>query len=368
MKILQLINVRWYNACAHFAISQAITLANRGHEVIVMADPDSPPANAAKKAGLQCETSIKYSKMIETPLNIYRFCKFLKKTNPDIIIAHRGESHLIAAFALRFCKNRISLIRYRGDVRFARTTFFGRWVTNKLTAGIGVSTEKHRQYYLNKFDCPVVKVLYPGIDTDYFAPSPKDKKLANELGIKPHEFVVGLVGRLATIKGHRIFIESAKLLTLKNKNIRFVIAGEDEAIKLDQLKIAAEKWRIADKFIFMGRVDDIRKIISLFDLGVIASTGSESISRVLLEFMAMGIPVVGTEINQIPEILGGCGVLVPPGDPVKMAEAIQTLNDDNKLRETLIQKALTEVRSKYTMAMLGQNSEELIKEVLNGAR
>lgn len=380
LKILQLINVRWYNACAHFAVTQARALANRGHDVVVMADPESPPAKAAGRLGLPVDCSIDFSNVPGTALNFFRFAAFVKKSRPDAIIAHRGESHLVAAIGTRLSGLPVPVIRYRGDVRPPRVSPFGKWLNKKLTAAIWVSTEKHRVFYENRIfgsdsikaaDASIrrhpVRVIFPGIDIDFYQPRPRDRALAKKTGISKTDTIVGIVGRLSPVKGHDTFIEAAKIASLADSGLKFVIAGEDEKGRARHLQLAAELLGIKSRLIFYDRVDDIRPVMSLFDIGVVASTGSEAISRVLLEYMAMGIPVVATDVNQLPEVLGDCGLLVPPGQSAAMAEAIIRLSSNKNLREDLARRALHKVKNCFTMEALGEKSEALLMEIIDGS-
>jgi glycosyltransferase involved in cell wall biosynthesis len=171
---------------------------------------------------------------------------------------------------------------------------------------------------------------------------------------------------LEPIKGHRAFIEAAKLISLRYPQVRFLIAGDEGSVKIDHLKTLTGKWRITDRFIFIKKVDDIRKVYSLCDIGVIATIGFEPISRVLLEYMAMRIPVIGTNINQISDILSDNGLLIPPGDSVAMAQAIGELIDNRELRINLGRKGLTAVSEYYTIDRLGERSQAFFREMIGG--
>ena len=379
LKILQLINVRWYNACSHFAVTQARALANRGHDVIVMADPESPPAREGGRLGLPVDCSINFSSISGTFLNFFRFAGYIKKAKPDAIIAHRGESHLVAAVGARLSGLPVPVIRYRGDVRPPRVSPFSKWLNNKMTAGVWVSTKKHRVFYENRiFGSDFkkatnesirrhpVRVIYPGIDIDYYQPRPRDRALAKKAGISKTDTIIGIVGRLSPVKGHDTFIEAAKIASLADSGLKFIIAGEDEKGRARHLQLAAELLGIKNKVIFYDRVDDIRPVMSLFDMGIVASTGSEAISRVLLEYMAMGIPVVATDVNQLPEVLGDCGLLVPPGQSGAMAESIIRLSSDKNMREDLARRALDKVKRCFTTEALGERSEALLMEIIDG--
>src|SRR5512147_699318 len=99
MRIIQIIDVRWYNACADFAIKQAQGLALAGHDVLFMANPNSPPAIKAREVGLALNQEIDFSKSSKTFSSVSQLRKIAREFKADIILAHRGESHLISALA-----------------------------------------------------------------------------------------------------------------------------------------------------------------------------------------------------------------------------------------------------------------------------
>jgi hypothetical protein len=119
LNILQLVNVRWYNACAHYAVSLSRALSERGHKVIVAGDPHSPPLIKAKELGLAtCEdVALSYTNPWMMACNVARLMKLAEVEKIDIINAHRGESHVAAALTKRLLKRNIPLVRTRGDVR-----------------------------------------------------------------------------------------------------------------------------------------------------------------------------------------------------------------------------------------------------------
>ncbi len=123
MKVIQIIDVRWYNACAHFALQQAKALASLGHDVLLMADPGSPPAMKAREFGLNLSEEVKFSSL-NICGSIIKMRKVIREFCPDIVLAHRGESHLIAALAAR--GSRLPVARFRGDVRSPKANIFNR--------------------------------------------------------------------------------------------------------------------------------------------------------------------------------------------------------------------------------------------------
>ena len=84
-----------------------------------------------------------------------------------------------------------------------------------------------------------------------------------------------------------------------------------------ELRQQALKCGIADKLTFLAKQQDVRDVIQLTDIPVVASTGSEAVSRITMECMAMGRPQVVTNVNVLPELIddGRNGLVVPPSAP-----------------------------------------------------
>jgi glycosyltransferase involved in cell wall biosynthesis len=367
MKILQIIDGRCCEAIADFVIQQSRALINLGEEVVVLDSFGNAEIGQIELNATERKLISSLSSIAQFPANIFRFAKFVARLNPDIVIVHQGESHFVAAFGIWKSGLKITLVRFRWDNRLRKgISLLARFVTNRHTCGIGASSERARQYISGQFKKAQVGIFYPGVDTNYYQPLTRNRKLEAKYHLTDENLVIGLIGRLEPIKGHRSFIEASKLISLRYPKARFLIAGEEGSVKIENLKTLTDKWRITDRFIFINKVEDIRKVYSLCDIGVIATIGYEPISRVLLEYMALGIPVIGTNINQTPDILSDWGRLFPPGDPVTLANNISELIEDGESRSKLGQKGLTAVSEYYTISKLGERSQAFFREMMNG--
>jgi len=370
LNILQLINVRWYNACAYYAVTLSYALKRRGHRVIVAGDPKSPPLLEAKKLGLEVYEGLRlsYTSPWMMVYNVKRIADLIKKENIHMINAHRGEAHLVAALYKYVWKKDIPLIRTRGDTRPPKTNILNRYLNDNLTDQIIATAETLRKSYLQALKIKQEKVskITVGIDNKFFSPRPTDQGWKNRLGIGEGDLVVGMVGRLSPVKGHRYFIQAAELVIKKTQRVKFVVVGEDAQIKASQLKGVVGKSNIENNFHFAGKVDDIREIISIFDVGVVASVGSETICRVALEFMAMGKPVVGTSVNAIPEVIqhGVNGFVVPPGDGEALGEAILGLLKDQGKRINFGKAARSSVEKDFSLDQFAKKTEEIYFKLL----
>ncbi len=369
--VLQLINVRWYNACAYYAVTLSRALKKRGHRVILAGDPQSPPMDIASRFGLEI-----YDKLYLSRLNPFSFFYNIKKTSDlideekiDVINAHRAETHTLAALCVSWFKKEIPVIRTRGDVRPPKNNLFNRYLNKDLTHKVITTAEVLKKDYLRSLSLDEGKALKisPGVDEEYFAPQTPDPVWKRKLDIPDDCLVVGIVGRLSPVKGHRYFIKASDFV-LRNfsGNVRFVIAGEEAQIKSYQLKEMTEKLRIRDKFSFVGRVADIRKVISLFDVAVVASVGSETICRAALEYMAMGKPVAGTNINAVPEVVKHKvnGLIVPIRDGKSLGEAILLLLKDEQLRKVLGKASRKIVEEEFSLNRWGRLTEEVYYQLM----
>ncbi len=370
LNVLQLINVRWYNASAYYAIAVSQALSQRGHKVIVAGDFPSPPVEKAASLNLAIYPQLNLSRWDHTSIlvNLKRLSDLLKAEKIELVNAHRGEGHFYASLIKKLFNSNLKIIRTRGDIRPPQRNFFNQILNHKLTDAIITSCkvlEESYQKNLN-FDSNNLRNIPVGIDTIYFTPAYKSN-LRQLLNLDEKTPLVGIVGRLSPVKGHIYFIEAAKFVPEKFPNVKFLIAGQDAQITKSFLKEKVKSLGMERNFHFWGRVPDIRDVIAALDIGVVASVGSESVCRVALEYMAMGKPVVATRINAIPEVVVDeeNGFLVQPKNEKEMGEAILRLLQDEKKRKRMGEKSRQLVLEKFSLEKFGEETEKFYYQVLN---
>jgi glycosyltransferase involved in cell wall biosynthesis len=367
LNILQLVNVRWYNACAHYAVALSSGLQKRGHKVILAGDKNSPPLQVAEKVGLEIfqDLYLSYQNPGRYFYNLKRLNDLIEERNINLINVHQGEGHLYASMLKKLLKKKYILIRTRGDQRTPKNNLVNRWLNEKWTDGVITTAEVLYKSYSKNFKLEENRLInIPlGIDPGYFFPVEKDTDLKNNLGISSNELVVGILGRLSPVKGHRYFIQAAGEVLKSYQKVKFLITGEDAQVKSYRLKEMVQEMGISNKFIFIGRAEDPKKVISLMDIGVIASTGSETVCRVALEYMASGKPVVGTNINGIPEVIknGINGIIVRPKDSASLADAILELLKDKTKRESYGKAGRILTEDEFSLNNFARKTEEFYR-------
>ena len=367
MNILITVSVRWWNANAYYAISVAEALNQLGHQVFVAGDPGYPPTIEAENRGLHtvpiCFSSLNPFVFIR---DMFRLSRFIKRNQIEIINAHRPEDHLWTALLARRLK--IPLVRTVGDVRSPRDNFFNHWLHFKRSDYFILSSESIFIRYHSVWPefTDNFSILPGGVDGKLFYANGKNPKLRETLQIPDDTYVVGIVARLSPIKDHLSFIIAAPLVLDRVPNVIFLVSGSEEEVLVNDLKSLARNLNILDHFRFLDRYSPVRDLISLFDVGVVASKGSEVIARIAMEYIATGIPVVATDINVLPEVVinNRNGFIISPGDSYEMAEAISKLLENDDLRNQIFQVNQEDFKNKFDILLVAKSITTIYENTL----
>lgn len=211
----------------------------------------------------------------------------------------------------------------------------------------------------------VIKV-YSGIEIDRFRPATEMEKQKNrdKLGLSENDVVVGTVSKLWEGKGHATLIEAFSIVRQEKKESKLVIVG-DGPIRCDLESLVRRKG-MENSVIFTGFQMDVVPAISTLDVSVLPSF-FEGMGRVLLESMAMGIPVIGSAVGGIPDLIrhGKEGFLVPPGDPNALAGAIRTLLGDPVLARRMGLAGIDRVSETFSSREMVRQIEQVYIEALS---
>lgn len=349
MKILQLHDEAWDSGIAHYALTLCEELARRNHQVLFWARAGSYAAGMARK--LELETL-----EIDTPwLNLPRLRKLVRDEEVEVINAHTGSTHsLAAALALG---SRIPIVRTRGDIRAPSTHLLARFLAARTQAFIAVNSRLHAELS-QAFPRARVELIYPGISSPPLA-------MATLL---PQAPVIGLLGRLDPVKGHDDLLDAAVALTPKHPEALFLAAGADTGTggRLAKLRWQVQYLKLDKSFKVLGHVPDAREFIARCRIGVIASTASEAVSRACLEWMALGRAVVATKVGCLPDLVadGQTGFLVAPGQPQALAEALGRLIENPAQAAAMGAKGKERFQRLFTLKRLAAETEDLYADLI----
>ena len=187
-----------------------------------------------------------------------------------------------------------------------------------------VENDEVRRWLLRAGEDPARVVLVEsGVDLELYRPKPKDPRLLAALGVEPDAFVVGFSGRLSEEKSPGTFVDMAQLLR-HERGIVFLMTGAGPLAEVVRGQIAS--LGLGDRVRFLGQVDDVRDYLALYDVLVLPSR-LDGRPLVVLESLAMGIPVVASRVGALPRLVvpKQTGFLCRPAAPRGFATRVRWL-------------------------------------------
>jgi glycosyltransferase involved in cell wall biosynthesis len=333
-------------------------LRQRGHEVHLICDPNSPLET--RSAPIQVAVHPLSIRSEIGPISLVRLRSLVLRIRPDILAFNTPKAILIGTLASR-CTSVGARIVFRRVNFPLRKSFFTRL---KYTWGIDriVSISDSIRLRLNLCGVPDSKIstIYEGIDLSNY---PRTAHLR-----KPGEpATVGVVAHLSREKGIHYLVEAASLIPEVHRDIRFVIVGEGTC--LPELKQLVQEKGLEPCFQFLGFRTDVAGLMRSFDIFALPSL-SEGLSSAILEAMASSLPVVASDVGGIPELIknGENGLLVTPADPVSLAAAIQQMAENPEKSMRMGQAGRERVEKNFTLEEKILRTEELCTSLLIGSQ
>jgi glycosyltransferase involved in cell wall biosynthesis len=247
-------------------------------------------------------------------------------------IIHAHDSHALSLAALaRVARPEVALVCHRRNAYPLSEASVWRHKYRSVDLWIAVSSEIADA--LRRAGVDHHRVVPSAIDVDGLreAEAADLGRLRTELGIPEQSPVIGLVGALTSQKGHRVLLAAAAEITAANPGAVFVCVGEGP------LRSGLERRArgLGGAVIFTGFRHDVPALMTLFSVLVAPSLDGEGSSAVIKEAIALGTPVVASDLPGNREVLGDAGILVPVGGYQALALAVTGLLDEPVHRSEL---------------------------------
>jgi glycosyltransferase involved in cell wall biosynthesis len=203
-------------------------------------------------------------------------------------------------------------------------------------------------------------VIHNGVDPNHFVPPPMPRNGAGPINLL-------YVGRMVPVKGQALLVDAVDQLRRSGFNIEATLIGD--GISREGLVSAVRERGLADVVKLPGAVgqDEIRRYYEQADIFVLPSF-AEGVPGVLMEAMAMGLPVVSTHIAGIPELVqdGYNGIVVAPGRVDVLIDAVRRLAADSELRRQMGERARAKVVAEYSIEPSAAHMHEMFSAVVDG--
>lgn len=217
-----------------------------------------------------------------------------------------------------------------------------------------------------------VCVLHNGLDLAQFPPvgEAERSKARQRFGLRPDERVVGSVGRIKFVrKGQEYLLRAVHLLRQQGLTLRVLLAGgaaPGSENHVPRMKALARDLGLEGSVVFAGEMPDPRPAYAAMDVFVLPSAQPEPFGGVVLEAMALQLPVVATAIGGSPEqvVSGVTGFLVPPADPDALAKKLQALCKDPALCSQMGRAGRARIGAHLSLNQTAQGVASIYRQVL----
>jgi len=312
-------------------------LKKRGHEVHVLLPGQHPGCEKLRNLQIPVHINsiittrqLRKNTFWEDIASFKKLVRLVRDNSFDVINPHLPAARLFGRMSSLFFKKTIIVSVVR-----ELESHHERWTNWIDDATVAVSLETKRYLVSKGIPESKIEVIYNGIDIEEVDGIPEDKYyLHRELGLNGDIKLIGMVGyfyrdnTLADRKGHKVFLDAARIVSRSFPEARFVLVGSNFFPKdnKERFENYAKDLGIQDKVYFLGERPDVFSILSSLYLHVLPSF-MEGCPMVLLEAMSRKTPNVASRIGCHEEIIVDkeTGVLFEPGNAHHLSECIISL-------------------------------------------
>ncbi|WP_322997370.1 glycosyltransferase family 4 protein [Castellaniella sp.] len=322
-----------------------------GHHLEALCQPHARLTQRLRDEGFQVHTML-----MDGPRNYFagllKVRRILRQGRFDVLNTHSRRDTMLAGAAARLA----------GTPLIVRTRHLavrpGSLLSYTVVPHCVTTVSDHvRQLLLDRGAPPNrVATVYSPIP---LPPRVEHSSLRQELDLPDDAIVVGCVAVMRAKKGHRVLIDAMAAL-LQRPDVFLVLVG-DGSPTFEELQAYVQSLDLQKKILFTGRRQDIPNVLAGFDLFALA-TEQEASGTVFVEAAAAGLPVIGTDVGGVAEMMqdGISGILVPLHDTAALTQALQSLVDDPARRRAMGQAGLQTVRGtdRFTLEGLVRQTEQ----------
>ena len=294
---------------------------------------------------------------------LFRLAHFLRRGRFHAVHSHDLWSNLLGIPAAWLARIPIiiSSRRYLADLEW-----YTPWrsvvmrVIYRLSTRVTVNSRSVRDLLARRdsLSPEKIQVLNNAVDVDRFATAQGDREHLFP-GTGSHSKLIAVVANMySRVKGHTYLISAASTVCRDIPEAIFVLIGDGK--ERPNLEQQVRQAGLEKNFLFLGSRGDVPELLACCDLFVLPSE-AEALPNALLEAMAAGLPVVGTRVGGIPEIIrnGVDGLIVPAKDPHALAEAILRILQNPRFAKQLSQAGQEMVRAHFGFDRLLAELEQL---------
>jgi glycosyltransferase involved in cell wall biosynthesis len=330
-----------------------------GHQVCAIslaASREGPLAEAFRQADVRTKTIAK-GRGVDPTLSV-RIASYLSRWQVNVVHTHNPHALIYGAPAAKLVHAAAVHTKHGRNPDQARRMWLRRTVSRVVDAYVAVTQTLARVALENNECAPArLHVIANGIDAVRFTPNPEARSRTRaELRIPEDAWVVGTVGRLSPEKNQNLLVDA--MAPLLDAHRQLVIVGDGPERESLHLRVAAT-WR-TDFAHLVGARKDVENWLAAFDVFALTSH-TEGLPLVLLEAMAMRLPVISTAVGGVPDLVedGVTGFLIQPGDRAALSKQLTWLASRPAAALEVAEVARNAVLERYTTERMARDYEAL---------
>jgi glycosyltransferase involved in cell wall biosynthesis len=340
-----------------------LELLRAGHDAELLCHPNGELWWRANQAGIACRP-LKIRNSLDAAAGL-RLRALLTHHRYDIVHFHTARAHAMAPYA--FGRAGALIVTRRMD--YVPNRLFAPWLYNHVVDGVGAISEGVARALMRAGVARQrITIIPSGVDcTRFTPPSAAARQQARAaLGLLPHEIAVGTIGALVARKGQRVLIDAMALV----RRASFDEFPDEERTQICLIAGAGPlRHELAQQIVqrdlgpavrLLGPLEDPATLLNALDVFVMPSL-NEGMGVAVLEATATGLPVIASAVGGLPEIVddGRTGILVKPGDPVMLAEAITRLATDRQRRSVMGGEGRQRAVRNWSIELMAQRTLKL---------
>ncbi|MBF0254556.1 MAG: lipopolysaccharide heptosyltransferase II [Candidatus Omnitrophica bacterium] len=373
MNILQIVPELSSGGVERGTVDFARVLCRDGHKSVVISSGGSLVPALVEAGVIHYTLKVHKKSLFSILFEAQTVARIIRSEAIDIVHARSRVPAWIAWIACR--KARVPLVTtchgVYGTHAFSRVMGWG-----KLVIAISHAVSRHMK---ERFGVPHqrIRLIHRGVNLAEFtahdeaaAAAPDDGANSGDViraATRKREVVVGIVGRITPIKGHKVMIKAMARTLRTFRNAKLWIIGQASRQRyLEELQLLCQKLRIESSVEFMGTQPKIPELLRKMDLLVAPAVGEEAFGRVLIEAGACGVPVIASRIGGIVDVIehGKDGMLVTAGDPAALAEAMIGILSDPESASRLAANMKRKVKTEFVDSLMFEKTLEVYREAV----
>ena len=367
MRLLFVTGSLVHGGAERHTITLANRLAERGHECH-LAYVKNDPSQLERLRGAESVRCLNAGRYLDLR-SLIELKDFIGKLKPTHIVAANQYALMYAWLAARGTRPRAWLAATFHTTALARAADRVKmlwyrplfWTTDRL---VFVCEAQRRYWAERRVSGRRTEVIHNGIDTGHWAPVPERTRRAvrRALGIGERELVVGMSAVLRPEKNHVQLVEAVAALRRRGLPVRALLIGDGPT--RPAIEARSRRLGLEDHVLITGLQRDVRPLVGACDAVALCSTAVETFSLAALEAMALGKPVVQSDIGGAAEMTqpGHDGFLFPPGDTRALIERLAALADP-AARERMGANARAAVEARFTEKSMIDRYEQTLNEL-----